>query len=118
MKIAFSEISNKTLPFEVLLDDLKFKGELKKINNKLVNCKGIILGSLNHFCDSCGDDLILNLNEDIELILSDGIYKGDSKTIEDVMEFFDGYIDIMDIMHSEVEAFKGDYFYCDKCKNL
>ncbi len=34
------------------------------------------------------------------------------------MEFFDGNIDLKEVLESELEAFKSDYFYCEKCKNL
>ena len=33
-------------------------------------------------------------------------------------QIFDGNIDLKEVFESELEAFKSDYFYCEKCKNL
>ena len=38
--------------------------------------------------------------------------------LSDTVEFFDGNIDLKEVFESELEAFKSDYFYCEKCKNL
>ncbi|PSM52243.1 hypothetical protein CBLAS_0237 [Campylobacter blaseri] len=116
MNIAFSKISKEPISFELKVDNLIFKGNLKRIDSKLVNCKGVIFGTFEHICDSCGSDLNININENIALIISDGIYKDSKESLEDVMEFFDNNINIKDILHSEVEAYKSDYFYCDNCK--
>ena len=51
-------------------------------------------------------------------IISNGIYKGKEENLEDVVEFFDGFVNLEEVLTSEIEAFKSDYFYCDKCKNL
>ena len=106
------------MPFELNLDGLIFNGELEKINQNLVSCKGRIVGKIAHNCDRCGEDINLKLDEDVNLILSDGIYKDKEENLDDVVEFFDGFINLEELLTSEIEAFKSDYFYCEKCKNL
>lgn len=58
------------------------------------------------------------INQDVDLLLSDGIYKDADNEFSDVIEFFDGEMDLDEVFVSEVEAYKSDYFYCENCKNL
>ena len=44
--------------------------------------------------------------------------KTEKNELSDTVEFFDGNIDLKEVFESELEAFKSDYFYCEKCKNL
>lgn len=118
MKISFSKIANNQMPFELNSDGLIFNGELEKINQNLVSCKGRIVGEIAHNCDRCGEDINLKLDEDVNLMLSDGIYKDKEENLDDAVEFFDGFINLEEVLTSEIEAFKSDYFYCEKCKNL
>ena len=92
------------MPFALNLDGLNFNGELKRVNQNLVSCKGKIVGEMAHNCDRCGEDINLKLDEE--------------ENLDDVVEFFDGFLNLEEVLTSEIEAFKSDYFYCDKCKNL
>lgn len=118
MKIAFARVANNEVPFEIKKEDLKFSGNLKRVSQNLIECKADIKGSLKHICDRCGEDIGLNLDENLKLIISDGIYKDSEENLDDAIEFFDGFIDLNEVFISEIEAFKSDYFYCEKCKNL
>ncbi len=125
MKISFAKIANNQIPFELNSDGLNFNGGLKRISQNLVSCKGKIVGEIAHNCDRCGEDINLKLDEDVNLILSDGIYKDNEENLDDneenlddAVEFFDGFINLDEVLTSEIEAFKSDYFYCEKCKNL
>ena len=118
MKIAFAKIANNLIPFEIQKENLNFSGNLKRVNSNIVECKLAIKGDLIHSCDRCGEDITLDLNENLDLLISDGIYKDSEENLENVIEFFDGHIDLEEIFISEIEAFKSDYFYCEKCKNL
>ena len=106
------------MPFELGLDGVNFNGELKRISQNLVSCKCKIAGKIAHNCDRCGEDINLKLDEDVNLILSDGIYKDKEENLDDAVEFFDGFVNLEEVLTSEIEAFKSDYFYCEKCKNL
>ncbi|EAI4414610.1 hypothetical protein [Campylobacter fetus] len=118
MKIPFDKITSLPVPFEIVINGLKFNGNLKKINPKIVECIAVISGNLNYYCDRCGKDMILNLNEDVKLSLSNGIYKDLENDLSDTIEFYDGEIDIDEIFESEIEAYKSGYFYCYECKIL
>lgn len=58
------------------------------------------------------------MDNDLNLILSDGYYKDKPGELCDVIEFFEGEIDLDEIIQSEIESFKSDYFYCENCRNL
>ena len=82
------------MPFELNLDGLIFNGELGKINQNLVSCKGKIVGEITHNCDRCGEDMNLKLDEDVNLILSDGIYKDEEENLDDAVDFLDCFINL------------------------
>ena len=119
MIISFSKIANKDISFELVgNDNLVFIGILKRKDPFLVNCLGKFNGNIIYVCDRCVEDFLLPIDQDVELNLSDGIYKDSENELSDTMEFFDGNIDLKEVLESELEAFKSDYFYCEKCKNL
>ena len=119
MIISFSKIANKDISFELVgNDNLVFIGFLKRKDPFLVKCQGKIKASINYICDRCGEVFMLPIDQDVELNLSDGIYKDSENKLSDTMEFFAGNIDLKEVLESELEAFKSDYFYCEKCKNL
>ncbi|ASM35670.1 Uncharacterised protein [Campylobacter sputorum subsp. bubulus] len=116
MKIAFSTINKNDYPFEFKKEDIKLSGNLKKIGANLVNCDAHIKGNLPYICSRCGDDIMLRLDYDLSLILSNGYYKDEDGKLDDVIEFFDGNINLDEIITSEIESYKSDCFYCEKCK--
>ena len=118
MKIRFDRLSATPINFESSIDEVKFSGSIKKFSLNLAKCDGYLTGKLDHICDSCGADIVLNLNEELNLYLSDGIYKDKDDELSNTIEFYNGQIDTDEILTSELEAYKSDYFYCDKCKIL
>lgn len=111
MKIDFL---NKIKPIvETSYNGVKLEGSLERVSDKVINLKGKIYGKIPHICDRCGKDIILNLDEKVSIILSNGVYN--FQTIDNVIEFFDGKIDFDEVLQSEIEAFKSGYFYCDEC---
>ncbi|MCI6988947.1 MAG: hypothetical protein MR902_05165 [Campylobacter sp.] len=118
LQIGFEKISASSLPFESKVANLTFKGNLSQKDKTLYSCVGSIVGFAPYSCDRCGDEINLELNLDVNLLISDGIFKDENHEILDLMEFFDGYVDIDEILQSEVEAYKSGYFYCKKCENL
>lgn len=112
-KLEFNQISQSGLKFETKSDEVKLYGLLKKKSLNLVSCEAKLSGKFDHYCDRCGIEFVLSLDEDVNLILSNGFYK-DSNL--DAMEFFDGFIDVDEILQSELQAYLSEYHYCDKCK--
>jgi uncharacterized metal-binding protein YceD (DUF177 family) len=116
LEIAFRKITKEALNFELLSENIKFSGKVFRKSSDLVLLKADLVGQISHTCDRCGDELNLEINEPLEILLSDGIYKGEIDNL-DVVEFYGGVIDFNEILQSEVEAVKSGYYYCGKCKN-
>lgn len=116
MKIAFSKISSVKYPFKLDFDNLTFEGFLKRLDTKLVELDAVLKGHAIHFCDSCGEELELVIDENIKLNLSDGMFKDKENELSDTMEFFDNEIDLIEVLKSELGLYLSDYFYCKKCE--
>ena len=117
MKIAFAKISASPVPFEISQNGLKFSGNLKRKDSKFIECKGEIKGKIPYICDRCGKEFDLEVSESVNLLLSEGVFNDEKHESLDVMEFFGAEVDVDEILRSEMEAFKSDYFYCEECKN-
>lgn len=113
MKIAFAKISSEALDISHECEGISFTGSLKRKNAEQVLAKGELNGVLSHFCDSCGKPLEIGINESLELILNDGATSAQEL---DIVEFYDGFIDLDELINSEIESIKSDYFYCKECK--
>ncbi|EAL9011568.1 hypothetical protein DYV50_01180 [Campylobacter coli] len=117
MKIAFSRINNTNYPFKLNLENVVFEGNLVKVNPKLVKINATMQGLVYRPCDSCGEELELEIKENLDLFASDGIFKDNTNELSNTIEFFDGHIDLIEVAVSELEAYLSDYFYCNNCKN-
>lgn len=117
MKIPFSKLSSVSYPFKLNLENVVFEGELKKTEEaKIVSLQMNMKGFIYRPCDSCGEEMELELDENVKLLVSDGIFKDEENKLSDVIEFFDGQINLIDVAVSELESFLSDYFYCKNCE--
>ncbi|QFR43878.1 hypothetical protein [Sulfurimonas xiamenensis] len=119
MKIVLRKVSNTPLHFEVKSDKITFKGYLQYHANKLILLKAKLSGNIDTDCDVCADKFNLNVDEDIEFFISDGIYKNSEDTLLlDIVESLNSIIDLEELMNSEIELIKSDYHRCEKCENI
>lgn len=117
MKIPFSKISQNEFKFCINENGVKFEGYLKRIKPTLVECKANLKAQISCLCSRCGAEMSEFMDSELDLILSQGCYENSGK-LEDVIEFFGLEVDLGEIIQSEIESFKSDYFYCKNCKNL
>jgi len=111
------KVTKTPLDFEVKSDEITFKGYLQYHEGKLILLKARINGFLIKSCDICAENFKLEVDEEVEFFISDGLYK-DNGTIElDVVESFNGNVDIDELLNSEIELIKSDYHSCNNCKN-
>ena len=115
MKIVFKKIPQSGVDFETASDKIKFYGKLEKKSKNLVICTGKLEGTLDCQCARCGEDMSLHVDEDVDLLVSDGLYASSEELVE-VMEFFDETVDLDTILQSEVETLRSDYHYCAECE--
>lgn len=115
MKIAFSKINSTPYPFKLDLENAAFEGSVVRVNPKLARISATMRGFIYRPCDSCGEEIELNIDENLELFASDGLFKDTQNELSNTIEFFDSQIDLMEVAVGEFEAYLSDYFYCKNC---
>lgn len=73
-----------------------------------------MIGNIEIDCSRCGALETLNINEDLKLLLSDGVFKGNEDEFL-VIEIENSLIDFDEIIQSEVNSIKSDYLLCKDC---
>jgi uncharacterized metal-binding protein YceD (DUF177 family) len=116
MKIGFNKVGSTAIPFEVSKENLRFTGILEKFSRSLIELEAKITGEVSIPCDLCAEEIIKSLNESVKFRLSDGIYKDDDHEYE-IVEIENSMIDLDEILNSEIEMFKSNYFCCENCQN-
>ena len=116
MKVVLRKVTSTPLDFSLKSEDILFKGYLEYHKGKLILLSADMKGSLRTQCDFCGDEFCMDLSEKIEFLISDGLYEDDGSLDLDVIESFDGQVDMEELLHSEIELIKSDYHSCEACK--
>lgn len=114
MKIEARKITSNPRKFSLdLVGDnynIKVEGQLLKLSNGLIKIDSTISGEMDCVCDLSGEDFKNNINDNIILFAKDGIWDShQDRDYFDVIEFFDGYIDLEFIFKSELESMQLDY---------
>lgn len=113
MKIQMRKITQTPKRFAVTVDKLELKGEISRVNSKLFYLKAYLKGEMILSCDMSGEDFSKEFDEPLVLYISDGFWDMQSQKSNlddfDVIEFFDGFIDLEHILKSEIESIKSDY---------
>ena len=116
MKIMLRKVTSTPLDFSIKPNEISFKGYFEYYKGKLILLRANIEGPLHTQCDRCGDEFCMNLNEKVEFFISDGIYEDEDGIELDVVESFDGQVDVEELLNSEIELIKSDYHTCESCK--
>jgi uncharacterized metal-binding protein YceD (DUF177 family) len=116
MKVALRKITKIPLDFELNSDEITFKGYLEYDSGKLILLKANLNGLVNTECSLCGEEMKVPVDEIIELFISDGVYDDSNDIALDVVESFDSTADLDEILNSEIELIKSDYYSCENCK--
>jgi len=115
MNIPFRRITPTPTEFNVNFEGMVLKGEVFFTERNLALLKAELNGELTLTCDICAEDFATMLHEKIELLISNGVYKGFNETY-DVVEI-DEVLDFNELIHSEIELVRNDYHSCNDCKN-
>lgn len=116
MKISLRKVSTAPLDFEVNSKKITFKGYLQYDSSKLILLKAKLSGKIDTDCDICADEFELDIDEEIEFFISDGLYrKSEDSLLLDVVECMNSTADLEEILKSEIELIKADYNSCDNC---
>ena len=116
MKVTLRKIGHTPLDFELKSDEIIFKGYLEYDSGKLILLKAKLNGLVVAECSTCGEEFKLYIDEDIKFFISDGLYEDENNIEKDVIESFDGMVDMDELLKSEIELIKSDYLYCKDCQ--
>jgi uncharacterized metal-binding protein YceD (DUF177 family) len=117
MKIEFRKVPLQESGFEIVSDSVKFSGTFSKISQKLAKISAHINGTFTVECCKCGKEIELELDEEVDLLVSDGIYSSSEDEENIVIEVEDHIIDFDDILNSELESLRSEYHICEECDN-
>lgn len=119
MKVILRKVTTTPLDFEVKFNEITFKGYLQYHSGKLILLKAHLNGSIDTECDVCAKEIKLPIDEEIEFFISDGVYEDEQNSLDfDVVESLDSIADLNELLHSEIELIKSDYYSCEDCKNI
>lgn len=114
MQIEFRKIDRNLVSFNLKKDNLIFCGNLKKLNSSLVECQANIGGSLLVDCIRCAEHYHREIQENIQIKISDGIVSNTQDL--DIVEMEGGYVDLDMIFESEIESYHCEYNICTTCQ--
>lgn len=113
MKIEMRKITQTPKDFCISADGVELRGEIFRKASKIFEMNAVLKGSLELICDISGDLFIKSFEQPLVLYISDGIWDVQSQNSRlddfDVVEFFDGFVDVEYILQSEIESIKMDY---------
>lgn len=116
MKIEFKKVPFTEKEFSASFTSVKLEGTFCKISPLLVKVDANLTGETDIDCSRCGDTMPISVDEKLNFLLSDGIFKDDQK--EDlVIEVENNTIDFDEIINSELASIKSDYYCCDNCQD-
>lgn len=121
MQIQTRKITSTPKAFEVCADGLCLAGEIYAKERGLFCIDARLQGELELICDRSGEPFMQAIDEMLVLYISDGFWDTQSQRSGafdtgaldalDVIECFDGLIDLDSILQSEIESIKLDYHY-------
>jgi len=116
MKIEFKKVPQSPKNFVTEFNSVRIEGTFCKISPSLVKIDANLTGDTSVECCRCGENDAITLNEKLNLLISDGIYKNESSQVEDlIIEVEDNIIDFDEIIQSEVSSIYSDYHICANC---
>ncbi len=113
--IPFKHLNSIPLEFDVVVENAFFKGTLVHKKGKIAQLNGTISGSIQVSCDLCAENVEKVLNEELSFYLSDGIVSENDDDL-DIVEITTSMIDMEELLNSEIELIKSDYFCCSHCE--
>jgi hypothetical protein len=117
LKVTLRKVTKIPLDFKIEVDEITFKGYFEYHTGKLILLKAVLSGFLDKQCDSCGEEFKMSLDEDVKFYISDGIFEDENGIELDVVESYDGFVEVEELLNSELELIKSDYHSCESCKN-
>ena len=116
MLVEFSSLNKAPYELNLNIKNVYFTGLCTRKTNKRAELDMKMQGFIDSFCNSCGEDLRIDINEDVKLILSTEEVRDSGALPSDIVELYSDKIDFLEIANAELESFLSSYFYCKKCE--
>ena len=118
MKIEFRKVPLNESEFKINSNSVKFLGTFSKISSKLAKIRAKLNGNCDVDCCKCGKIIAINIDENISFLVSDGNYEPNQHDDEEfvIIEAEDHILNFDDILHSEIESQKSEYYICNTCE--
>jgi len=114
MKIEFKKLPSTPQDLLVESDSVKIEGTFCKISQSLAKIDAVLIGNTDVDCSRCGITENVIVDEKLDFLLSDGIYK--NKECEDlVIEIENSIVDFDELIQGELASIKSDYHLCESC---
>lgn len=114
MKIELRKVPQLPKELEVIYNSVKIEGTFCRISPSLVKIDGVLSGNTHIDCCRCAESEIIEVDEELKLLVSDGLYKKDEDEYL-VIEIENGLIDFDEIIESELNSIRSDYHICENC---
>ncbi len=114
MKIEFRKVPQINKELEFNYNSVKIEGTFCRRSQSLVKIDAVLKGSTDIDCCRCGITEQIEVDEELQLLLSDGLYKGDESEYL-LIEVENSLIDFNEIIESELNSIKSDYHICENC---
>jgi uncharacterized metal-binding protein YceD (DUF177 family) len=114
MRVEFSKIKGEK-SFILEKNGVEAIYTLKPKNRELLFCSQKITGKIETLCNRCGAEIVVDIDEDSQLLISNGIYNGFDDEL-DIIEADKGVIDFDEILYGELQLIESGYYYCSNCK--
>lgn len=115
MKIEFKKVPNTTKELVCTYNSVKIEGTFCKISHSLVKIEAKLTGKTEIDCCRCGITEMIDVDEELNILLSDGVFKGNEGE-EIVIEIENSTIDFDEIIESELNSIKSEYHICEECE--
>jgi hypothetical protein len=116
MKIEFAKLPRIENKFEISSNSVKFSGTFCRISGTIARIHSTIVGKYDVECCKCAKTITKDIDENIVYTLSDGsISLKDERENEIIIEIENHIVDFDNILNSELESIKSDYYVCDDC---
>jgi uncharacterized metal-binding protein YceD (DUF177 family) len=113
MEISFLKIKQNPLEIDYSKDSTSIVGTLERVNRDSVKLISTFKTSVEVICNRCGKEYMVDANYPLELLLSEGRYNSNEEI--DVVEFFEGKIDLKYLADSEIASIEEGYNFCESC---
>ena len=116
MKITLRKVGKNPFEFERELEKITLKGFLQHEKENLIHLQAKLSGIVETECAVCGEEFELEVDEDLDFYISDGVFIDEQNANIDVVETSNGELDVDELIHSEIELLKSDYHCCEFCE--